>query len=91
MKLVSDHGRIKLPYHAKEVNIVTANEAELEIFLDDKPIPSNYAGNDIVNDNKIITDEPGLYNIINSDESSSHVVDIVVNQPGFEIYTFTFG
>lgn len=91
MKLISDSGRIKLLYHAKEVNIVTANKAELEIFLDDKPITSAYAGKDIVNGNKLIIDDPGLYNLINSDQPSSHVLDIVVNQPGFEIYTFTFG
>ncbi len=91
MKLVSDSGRIKLLYHAKEVNIVAGNTAELEIFLDDEPIPSAYAGNDIINNNRIITDQHELYNIINSEEPSSHVLDIVVNQPGFEIYTFTFG
>ena len=91
MKLVSDTGKIKLVYHAKEVNIVAGNDAELEIYLDDEPIPSSYAGKDIVNQNKVITDQPGLYNIINSDEPSSHVLDIVVKQPGFEIYTFTFG
>jgi len=91
MKLISDTGRIKVLYNAKEVNIVAGNNAELEIYLDDKPVPSNYAGKDIVNQNNVMTDQPRLYNIINSHEPSSHILDIVVSEPGFEIYTFTFG
>jgi thiol-disulfide isomerase/thioredoxin len=91
MKLVSETGRIKLLYHAKEVNIVAGNDTELEIYLDDEPIPSSYAGDDIVNQNKVITNQPGLYNLIKSDKPSSHVLDIIVDQSGFEVYTFTFG
>jgi hypothetical protein len=54
-------------------------------------VPSNYAGKDIVNQNNVMTDQPRLYNLINSHEPSSHMLDIVVSEPGFEIYTFTFG
>ncbi len=39
MKLASDTGSIKLPYNAKEVNIVADNNAELEIFLDGQVLP----------------------------------------------------
>jgi thiol-disulfide isomerase/thioredoxin len=90
MKLVSDEGKIKLPYIAKEVNIVTANEAELSIFIDGKPITSEYAGID-VHSGKLLTSGDGLYNIINSNEASSHTLEIVVSSPDFEIFTFTFG
>ena len=38
MELVSETGEIKLQYNAKEVNIVTENSAELEIFLDGEPL-----------------------------------------------------
>lgn len=90
MKLVSDSGSIVLLYHAKEVNIVSANDADLEIFLDEKPIPDSYAGKDVV-DGKVKTTGDGLYNIVNSDEPSSHLLKINVSEPGFEMYTFTFG
>ncbi len=90
MKLVSDEGEIILSYHAKEVNIVTANDAELEIFLDGKQISDQYSGNDVVS-GKVITSEAGLYNIVNSESPSSHVLKIRISEPGFEIYTFTFG
>ena len=91
MKLISDSGTIVLPYHAKEVNIVAGNNAELEIFLDDEPIPAIYAGKDISFENKVQTDEHTLYNIINSKEASTHTLRIEINNPGFEIFTFTFG
>ncbi len=90
MKLVSEEGRIKLPYIAKEVNIVTANEAELSIFIDGEPITSEYAGADVYA-GKLQTSGADLYNIINSEEASSHTLEIIVSDPGFEIYTFTFG
>ena len=91
MELVSETGTIKLLYNAKEVNIVTENNAELEIFLDGKPLPSEYTGIDITNNNVLQVNEPGLYNIINSDTSSSHLIEIKVKGKGFQIFTFTFG
>jgi hypothetical protein len=91
MELVSDTGTIKLLYNAKQVNIVTDNVAELEIFLDGEPIPAKYSGDDITSGNKLIVLEPDLYNIINSEKSSSHVMEIQIKGKGFQIFTFTFG
>ncbi|MDH3312811.1 MAG: redoxin family protein [Nitrosopumilus sp.] len=91
MELVSENGSIKLLYNAKEVNVVTENNAELEIFLDEEPLPSKYAGKDITSENKLTVSEAGLYNIINSETSSSHTMEIKVQGQGFQIFTFTFG
>ncbi len=91
MRLESDTGSIKVLYHAKEVNIVTGNDAELEIFLDGVPLDENYSGTDITSENKIIVSEPDLYNIISSEKSATHELEIKINQKGFEMYTFTFG
>ncbi|MDH3678169.1 MAG: redoxin domain-containing protein [Nitrosopumilus sp.] len=91
MRLESDSGSIKVLYHAKEVNIVTANNAEMEIFLDGMPLNENYSGTDIESNNKITVSEPDLYNIISSQKSATHELEIKINQKGFEIYTFTFG
>ena len=91
MELVSESGSIKLLYNAKEVNIVTENNAELEIFLDGQPLSAKYTGKDIASDNKLIVSEAGLYNIVNSDTSASHTMEIKVNGKGFQIFTFTFG
>ena len=32
-----------------------------------------------------------LYNIVNSEKSEQHTIEIQVDDPGFEIFTFTFG
>ena len=90
MKLISNQGKIQLPYFAKEVNIVTAGKGSLSILLDGKPIEPEYEGIHLQG-GKIEVEEPGLYNIIASDEASSHTLEILVSEPGFEIYTFTFG
>lgn len=91
MQLVSNNGGITLQYFAKEVNIVTANEAELSIFIDDKPITLTLLGDDLDSDGKILIKDDGLYNIVNTDEAESHVLKIFVNKPNFEIFAFTFG
>ena len=48
MELISETGTIKLLYNAKEVNIVTDNDAELELFLDGEPLSEKYSGGDII-------------------------------------------
>ena len=54
------------------------------------PISPEYAGID-VSEGKILVEEPGLYNIVTSKEAASHTLEIIMLEPGFEIYTFTFG
>jgi len=90
MQLVSDEGRIQLPYFAKEVNIVTAGKGDITILLDGNPISTEYSGRD-VSEGKILVEEPGLYNIVTSDTAASHTLELIISNPGFEIYTFTFG
>ena len=91
MKLVSDSGKIFLPFIAKEVNIVTDEQADLEIFLDGGEITEEFFGNDVGIDGGLHTNHPGLYNVVNAEESSQHFLEILVKDPGFEIFTFTFG
>jgi len=91
MELVSDTGTIKLRYNAKEVNIVTNNDAELEIFLDGESLPAKYSGGDITSGNRLIVSESDLYNIISSENSASHLLEIQIKGKGFQIFAFTFG
>jgi len=91
MELVSNTGTIKLLYQAKELNIVTDNVAILEIFLDGEAIPAEYLGHDISSGSRLIVSEPDLYNIISSENSSSHLMEIQIKGKGFQIFTFTFG
>lgn len=89
MKLVSENGKIVLPYFAKSVNIVAAGQSELQILLDGNPIKSEDAGTDVIDGLVRVSDER-LYNIISTKEAASHTLTIIA-KPGFEIYTFTFG
>ena len=91
MQLVSDIGIIKLQYNAKEVNIVTENNAILKIFLDGEPLPENYTGSDITSGNELVTSEAKLYNIISSTDSASHLLEIEIQGSGFQVFAFTFG
>lgn len=91
MKLVSDSGKIVLPYNGKEVNIVTEGDANLEIFVDGNPIQSGTMGKDVDASGTVHTSNPGLYNVISTNEPEQHTLEILVNDPGFEIFTFTFG
>ena len=91
MQLESETGAVKLSYSAKQVNIVTANSAEIEVLLDGKPLPMQYAGADIVDAGMLYVDAPGLYNIIDEDASSSHMLELKIKGKGFQIFTFTFG
>ena len=91
MELVSETGSIRLLYNAKEVNIVTANSGELEILLDGQPLDSPYSGNDIPSGNILQVSEPDLYNIINSEETETHLIEMNISGKGFQIFTFTFG
>ena len=89
MKLVSESGKIILPYFAKSVNIVAANESDLQILLDGKPIIPENAGTD-VRDGTVHISGDRLYNLISSSDAGPHTLTIIA-KPGFEIYTFTFG
>ena len=89
MKLVSENGKIVLPYFAKSVNIVAAGQTELQILLDGNPITPKDAGTDMEGELVHISDER-LYNIVSTKEAASHTLTIIT-KPGFEIYTFTFG
>ena len=91
MELVSENGLIMLNYNAKQVNIVASNNAELEIFIDGEHIPKHIAGIDVNQDGKVMIIEPRLYNIVDSTATESHELLIKVNDPKFEIFTFTFG
>jgi len=91
MKLVSDSGSIIVPYSGQEVNIVTSGDADLKIRLDGKDITPSQAGKDVGDKGTIHVHEPGLYNIVKTNSSENHTLELFVETPGFEIFTFTFG
>ena len=79
VRLVSDNGRIVLPYDAKTVNIVASGPANVEVFVDDEKL----------SDVKIT--EEDLYTVVDGDSYGKHKVELRVSGSGFKLYTFTFG
>jgi thiol-disulfide isomerase/thioredoxin len=91
MELTESTGVIKLLFNAKEVNIVTENNAQLEILLDGIPLTEKHAGLDIISGNELIVSDARMYNIINSKISMSHSMEIKIQGVGLQVFTFTFG
>ena len=78
-------------FEAKEVNIVTNNYAELEIYLDGSPLTEKNIGRDISSDGKLVVIDSGMYNIIDSETSISGELEIIIEGKEFQAFTFTFG
>jgi thiol-disulfide isomerase/thioredoxin len=89
LKLISDNGKIVLPYSAKDVHIVASGPSNIQVLLDGKAVTKDDQGQDLKNGTVNIV-EHRLYNLISSKQAGSHTITITA-QPGFEIYTFTFG
>ena len=77
--------RLFLVYKAKNVNIVAGGNSSVEVFVDG--VPSN--GVDVKDGSGSISSHR-LYNIVEGSDYEVHVLEIGA-EPGFELYTFTFG
>jgi len=84
-----EDSRIYLLYHAKDVNIVSGGFGKISLILNDEPIPQDSWGMDTIN-GEIIIDGQRFYNAVSTPEYGLNMLEIVA-EPGFEIYTFTFG
>ena len=91
MELISDSGKIVLNFNAKQVNIVASENAILKIQYDGGVISEQVRGQDVASDGTVKISEPRLYNLIDSEQEGPHEIIIHIENPGFEIFTFTFG
>jgi thiol-disulfide isomerase/thioredoxin len=63
----------------------------VEVLQDGKPVDASIAGAD-VKDGKITITNSRLYSIINNpDGSGEHTLELIIDSPGLEAFTFTFG
>lgn len=63
----------------------------VEVLQDGKPVTAAAAGAD-VQDGKVFIQESRLYNLINNpDGSGTHTLKLIIDSPGLEAFTFTFG
>ncbi|MEK6948633.1 MAG: thioredoxin family protein, partial [Nanoarchaeota archaeon] len=91
-ELISDEGKIILPYSAKAVNIVAGSEqgSEIEVFVDNEPLNNENKGFDTDLNKTTEINDFKLYNLADF-EYGTHTIQINIKGKGFKINTFTFG
>ncbi|MDE1925341.1 MAG: redoxin family protein [Patescibacteria group bacterium] len=84
--------KIIYKYNSKNVYFVgTASKpVKITILLDGKPIGAD-RGADVAADGTAIIQENRLYKLVESSNYGDHTLEIIVNNPGLQAYTFTFG
>ena len=83
--------KLFLAYKAKKVNIVAGGKSKISVLLDGTQLKENYLGDDTRQlQGQVTIDQQRLYNIISSEGYETHILGIDAD-PGFELYTFTFG
>ncbi len=94
MIAAGNNSEVFLTYDAKNVNIVAqGNSSMIIIHLDGMNLIVSYFGSDVVLHNGVaLADISGarLYNVVAGQSYGWHTLEITAN-PGFKIYTFTFG
>ena len=84
--------KIIYKYRSSKVFLVGSSPqgATVEVLQDGKPV-GNAAGSDVRN-GKVLIKESRLYNLIdNPDGSAEHTLELIIDSPGLQAYTFTFG
>jgi thiol-disulfide isomerase/thioredoxin len=84
---------ITYKYTAGKVYFVAAapQGVTAEVLQDGKPVTSAAAGTDVQN-GKVFIQASRLYNLINNpDGSGTHTLELIIDSPGLEAFTFTFG
>ncbi len=89
---VAGGAKILYKYHSAKVFLVASAPAgvTVEVLQDGKPIGSA-AGSDVV-DGKVTVKESRLYSLAsNPDGAGDHTLELIIDGPGLQAYTFTFG
>lgn len=90
--------RVVLPYRASKVHMVLAPRDEpvkARVLLDRQPIRQEDAGEDVIfgdGDPYVLIDRDDMYRLVETTDGwGQHLFELVIEQPGLEVYTFTFG
>lgn len=90
----SKGAKIIFKYNAKSVYFVGSSKlpsgVKLTIMRDGKVVGEEKGG-DLDLSSSVIVKEPGLYKLIEEKEAGMHTIEIIIENPGLEAFTFTFG
>jgi thiol-disulfide isomerase/thioredoxin len=94
LELQNGTGKIVLPFMAGEVNAVmrpgSSGNAAVTVLLDGKPI-GEARGADVGADGVARFDRSGMIRLVAGAPRGKHVLTLVGNDPGLQVYVFTFG
>jgi thiol-disulfide isomerase/thioredoxin len=81
IQLIGNSGQITVKFHSGKIFMVAASQkpAELTIMVDGKK------------QQPVTVQDSKLYTLFNSENYSDHVIEVNINQPGFQAFTVTFG
>lgn len=90
---VSAGAKIQFDYSAKNVYIVAAAEkpVKIRVLRDGAALPAPERGADLNADGEATIQAQRLYKLIEGSTYGSHQIEITIESPGLEAYTFTFG
>lgn len=94
-KIISaqNNASLKINFHARKVFIVMGNNTKtpikVRLLLNGKPLNHN-RGSDVL-DSSILVDKYSLYEAVVLPKSSQGVLQLTADNPGLELFTFTFG
>ncbi|MES2225639.1 MAG: redoxin family protein [Patescibacteria group bacterium] len=90
---VSADAGVIYSYDAKHVYLVASSEkgAVVTVMRDGVPIGASERGEDVDAQGQVHIQEPRLYKLINEKEEGAHTIELRVQTPGLEAFTFTFG
>jgi thiol-disulfide isomerase/thioredoxin len=88
--------KILYRYRAEKVFLVMsgAQDIKVEVLRDGKPLTADIAGQDIIFENNrtyVDVQQERLYRLIEDDKVNSHDVELIISQPGLNVYALTFG
>jgi cytochrome c biogenesis protein CcdA/thiol-disulfide isomerase/thioredoxin len=85
--------KIQFTYNTKNVYFVAAADSpvKIRVLRDGKPLPAVERGADVDENGEATIQAQRLYKLIEGADYSQHTIEIEVENPGLQAYTFTFG
>lgn len=90
----SRNARIFLRYRAQKVFIVASadtSSVKAKVMLDGAPLPESMRGADVDANGYVIIKENRLYRLVEDKVWGEHTLELIIETPGLEAFTFTFG
>ena len=91
----SANAQIAYEYDAKNLYMVAASgtggPVKIKLTLDGKPLDASDRGADVDANSEASINEDRLYDLVQGQSYGVHVLQITVENPGLQGYTFTFG